>query len=350
MMRNIIGQTKSAFNLRNVMDDGKILLVNLSRGRTGDLNSKLLGMIFVMKFEAAAMSRADVPEEYRRDFCLYVDEFQNFSTDSFADILSQARKYHLNLIVANQFTTQLSEEIRDAVFGNVGSVITFRVGTNDSEFLAKQYAPVFDTDDLQFLPNFNTAVRMMIGGVPVQPFSMATMPQLGHPNPQLAEALKQLSSAKYGRPKATVADEIFKRLETQAVAPAGPPRPEGSFGSGFPAPVSPMARTSTAPVNPTAPKPQQSFLDEWLAKRKANLPVASSATPTVPPRIAVPSQPAAAPTENDLALPIAPPAIPVTAESSDREGEFKINRGDDAGSQDGEVQTVRIDKDGNLSY
>jgi type IV secretory pathway TraG/TraD family ATPase VirD4 len=116
MMRNIIGQPKSSFDLRQIMDEGKILLVNLSRGRTGDLNSKLLGMIFVMKFEAAAMSRADIPEEYRKDFCLYVDEFQNFSTDSFADILSQARKYRLNLIVANQFTTQLSEEIRDAVF------------------------------------------------------------------------------------------------------------------------------------------------------------------------------------------------------------------------------------------
>jgi hypothetical protein len=212
MMRNIIGQTKSAFNLREIMDEGKILLVNLSRGRTGDLNSKLLGMIFVMKFEAAAMSRADIPEDYRRDFCLYVDEFQNFSTDSFADILSQARKYHLNLIVANQFTTQLSEEIRDAVFGNVGSVVTFRVGTTDAEFLAKQFSPIFDIDDLQFLPNHNTAVRMMIGGVPVQPFSMATLPPLGSPNPQLADALKQLSAAKYGRPKATVASRPRLRL------------------------------------------------------------------------------------------------------------------------------------------
>lgn len=360
MMRNIIGQTKSAFNLRNVMDDGKILLVNLSRGRTGDLNSKLLGMIFVMKFEAAAMSRADVPEDYRRDFCLYVDEFQNFSTDSFADILSQARKYHLNLIVANQFTTQLSEEIRDAVFGNVGSVVTFRVGTNDSEFLAKQYAPVFDTDDLQFLPNYNTAVRMMIGGVPVQPFSMATMPQLGHPNPQLAEALKQLSSAKYGRPKATVADEIFKRLETHAVAPAGPPRPGGGFSSGFPAPApaAPTARASTGPLNPTAPKAQQSFLDEWLAKRKANLPAGSSAVPTAPQSssasrpVSAPRPVAERPTPEDsgLAKPLVPPATPVTSQSSDKEGEFKINRGDNADSQDNEVQTVRIDKDGNLSY
>src|SRR5262249_41195830 len=155
MMRNIIGQTKSSFNLRDIMDEGKILLVNLSRGRTGDLNSKLLGMIFVMKFQAAAMSRSDMPEEYRKDFCLYVDEFQNFSTDSFADILSEARKYHLNLIVANQFTTQLSDEIRDAVFGNVGTVVSFRVGTADAEFLEKQFRPIFDIDDLQFLPNAN---------------------------------------------------------------------------------------------------------------------------------------------------------------------------------------------------
>src|SRR3990172_6782401 len=193
MMRNIIGQTKSSFNLRQIMDEGKILLVNLSRGRIGDLNSKLLGMIFVMKFEVAAMSRADIPEEYRRDFCLYVDEFQNFSTESFADILSQARKYHLNLIVANQFTTQLTDEIRDAVFGNIGTVISYRVGTNDAEFLSKQFAPIFDADDMKRIPNFNAVVRMLIGGIPTQPFSMAAMPKLGKPNKKLMEALKQLS-------------------------------------------------------------------------------------------------------------------------------------------------------------
>ena len=242
-------------------------------------------MIFVMKFEAAAMSRADVPEEYRRDFCLYVDEFQNFSTDSFADILSQARKYHLNLIVANQFTTQLSEEIRDAVFGNVGSVVTFRVGTTDAEFLAKQFAPVFDIDDLQFLPNYNTAVRMMIGGVPVQPFSMATLPPLGDPNPQLADALKQLSAAKYGRPKAQVDSEISKRLATQApVRPGfgsgglngpslGGPSLPPAFGSNSafsPPPGRPISPSANPASPKTAPTSSPSFLDEWLAKRKPN--------------------------------------------------------------------------------
>ena len=231
MMRNIIGQTKSSFNLREIMDNKKILIVNLSKGRTGELNSKLLGMIFVMKFQAAAMSRANVDEEDRPAFSLYVDEFQNYSTDSFADILSEARKYGLNLIVANQFTTQLTDEIRDAIFGNVGTIVSFRVGTADAEFLAKQFAPVFDMDDLQKIPNYNTAVRMLIGGIPTQPFSMAILPYLGDPNKELGDALKQLSSAKYGRPKAIVEKEIFDRLSTPAVDPSGQQKP--NFGRSF---------------------------------------------------------------------------------------------------------------------
>src|SRR3989344_4748322 len=165
MMRNIIGQTKSAFDLRDIMDNKKILLVNLSKGRTGELNSKLLGMIFVMKFQAAAMSRANIPEEERVDFCLYVDEFQNFSTDSFATIMSEARKFRLNLVVANQFTTQLTEEIRDAVFGNIGTTIAFRVGQNDVESLSRYFQPMFDSDDLLRIPNYNTISRTLIKGV-----------------------------------------------------------------------------------------------------------------------------------------------------------------------------------------
>lgn len=345
MMRNIIGQTKSAFNLREVMDDGKILLVNLSRGRTGDLNSKLLGMIFVMKFEAAAMSRADIPEDQRRDFSLYVDEFQNFSTDSFADILSQARKYHLNLIVANQFTTQLSEEIRDAVFGNVGSVVTFRVGTTDAEFLAKQFAPVFDIDDLQFLPNYNTAVRMMIGGVPVQPFSMATLPPLGNPNPQLAGALKQLSAAKYGRPKAQVESEIFSRLETKALP--RPSNPFGELGPGRPnigpppAAYQPAAQTRSTP-SPKSPGSGSSFLDEWLAKRKQGI-----VGPTTPPSQSVnlPPPPKNQPPKQSSKQP-EKPAAPKLEAAVGKAGEFKIDR--TGAGQQGHI--VHIDREGNLSF
>jgi hypothetical protein len=266
MMRNIIGQTKSSFNLREIMDNKKILLVNLSKGRAGELNSKLLGMIFVMKFQAAAMSRASIPESERKDFCLYVDEFQNFSTDSFATIMSEARKYHLNLIVANQFTTQLSDEIRDAVFGNMGTIVSFRVGQNDVDSLSKYFQPLFDGDDLLRVPNYNTIVRTLIGGVPTQPFSMATMPPLGTPNPQLATALKQLSAAKYGRPKNKVETEIFKRLATKEEpksALGGPTAagPAAQYGSAF------AGAGPSAPQRP-APPGQGSFLDEWLNKRK----------------------------------------------------------------------------------
>lgn len=267
MMRNIIGQTRSAFDLRDIMDNKKILLVNLSKGRTGDLNSKLLGMIFVMKFQAAAMSRSDVPEDQRKDFCLYVDEFQNFSTDSFATIMSEARKFHLNLIVANQFTTQLTDEIRDAVFGNIGTIVSFRIGQNDVDSLSRYFQPLFDGDDLLRVPNFNAIVRTLVGGVPTQPFSMATLPPLGNPNPGLADALKQLSAAKYGKPRAVVEKTIFDRMTTKVL-----PKPMQSPmmpGTGLP---------TSQPVYGNAPPPSGrppasgSFLDEWMAKQRAGVP------------------------------------------------------------------------------
>lgn len=259
MMRNIIGQTKSSFNLREIMDEKKILLVNLSKGRTGELNSKLLGMIFVMKFQAAAMSRASIPESERVDFCLYVDEFQNFSTDSFATIMSEARKYHLNLIVANQFTTQLSEEIRDAVFGNMGTIVAFRVGQNDVDSLTKYFQPLFDGEDLLRVPNYNAVVRTLIGGVPTQPFSMTGLPPLGTARQGLGDALKQLSAAKFGRPKSVVEAEIFERLATKdegkPTAPMSPPRAGQMPSQAAPAP---------------APKQPASFLDDWLNKKQTN--------------------------------------------------------------------------------
>jgi hypothetical protein len=292
MMRNMIGQTKSAFDLRDVMDNKKILLVNLSKGRTGDLNSKLLGMIFVMKFQAAAMSRATIPESERVDFSLYVDEFQNFSTDSFATIMSEARKYHLNLIVANQFTTQLTDEIRDAVFGNMGTIVGFRIGQNDVDALSRYFQPIFDGDDLLRVPNYNTIIRTLVNGVPTQPFSMATLPPLGTPNDKLGDALKQLSAAKYGRPKAAVEEDIFKRMATKAEPVARP----------VAAPASPFAPTAAAPAPSArpaaAPKPAAagSFLDEWLAKR----PAAAPATPATSGAPAVGTPPVQAPTPSPV--------------------------------------------------
>jgi type IV secretory pathway TraG/TraD family ATPase VirD4 len=319
MMRTIIGQTKSAFDLRDIMDNKKILLVNLSKGRTGDLNSKLLGMIFVMKFQAAAMSRANIPEDERVDFALYVDEFQNFSTDSFATIMSEARKYHLNLLVANQFTTQLTDEIRDAVFGNMGTIVSFRVGQNDVDALTRYFQPTFDADDLLRIPNHNTITRTLIGGVPTQPFSMSMLPPLGSPNPKLAEALKQLSAAKYGRPRAQVEAEIADRLVTKLEPPSpyeglasGPGRPPftpaSSLGTSTPNP-SPFG----VPASSAAPAPKNSFLDEWLAKRKAITTSPQASSPTMP----TPVSPAVTPTMptmvNPSPLPIAPEPPTVSA-------------------------------------
>jgi hypothetical protein len=332
MMRNIIGQTKSSFNLRDIMDNKKILLVNLSKGRTGDLNSKLLGMIFVMKFQAAAMSRANIPESERVDFSLYVDEFQNFSTESFATIMSEARKYHLNLIVANQFTTQLTPEIRDAVFGNMGTIVSFRVGQNDVESLVQYFQPVFESEDLLRVPNYNTITRTLISGVPTQPFSMATLPPLGNPNMKLAEALKQLSSVKYGTPRAVVEKDIFARL---AVKPApvssfGAPGGATSAANRFGAPKSPTwAPNGTTQFDSHTPGPagmptaagntdarqsvtgSSSFLDDWLTKRKQTGPSHPSVAPaTRAPEPPVPRgepyTPAAAPIQPDPSLGSAP--------------------------------------------
>jgi hypothetical protein len=261
-MRNIIGQTKSGFNIEDVMNNKKILLVNLSKGRMGDLNSRLLGIIFVMKFQAAAMARANMPEEERQDFSLYVDEFQNFATDSFETILSEARKYRLSLVLGNQFMTQLKEELREAIIGNVGTTITGRIGITDAEIMVKRYAPVFDAEDLTKLPNYQSVAVAQIEGVPSAPFSMNWIAPLGQSNAQLSDALKRLSAAKYGRPRGQIEQEIFKRLTVEKVISA-PTTGRAQFGQGGP-------QTNQGQFRPAAPKPVggSSFLDEWLAKRK----------------------------------------------------------------------------------
>ncbi len=258
MMRNTIGQTKSGFNLRDIMDNKKILLVNLSKGKTGELNSQLLGMIFVMKFQAAAMGRADLPEDQREDFALYVDEFQNFATDSFESILSEARKYRLNLILANQFMTQLTDKIREAIIGNVGTVISGRIGTTDAELMVKRFAPTFDAEDLTRLPNYETIASVMINNVPSSPFSMSLIPPLGTPNPQLSDALKRLSAAKFGRPRAEAEREIFARL--RAGDDARDQRRKELLGN--------SPNPAGSKTGATGAGGGSSFLDEWLAKRQ----------------------------------------------------------------------------------
>ncbi len=211
-VRPIIGQVKSAFDFRKVMDEGKILLVNLSKGRVGDLNANLLGMIVVGKILMAALSRVDIAQEkHRRDFNLYIDEFQNFTTDSISTILSEARKYRLNLAIAHQFIAQLTEKIRDAVFGNVGSIVAFRVGAQDAEFLVKQFEPVFTENDLINIDNFNAYAKILINGATSKPFNIKTLPPEDG-NEELAEKIKELSRLKYGRDRQEVEEEILKRL------------------------------------------------------------------------------------------------------------------------------------------
>ncbi|MCL5017515.1 MAG: type IV secretion system DNA-binding domain-containing protein [Patescibacteria group bacterium] len=196
-MRPIISQSRSTLNFREIMDSGKILLVNLSKGRIGDLNASLLGMIIVGKILMAAFGRADIPLEKRKDFNLYIDEFQNFTTDSIVTILSEARKYRLNLIIAHQFIAQLQEKIRDSVFGNVGSIIAFRVGPNDAEFLEKQFSPIFTKNDLMNMDNFNAYVKIMINNETSKPFNIKTIPP-AKGNPAIREEIKNLSRMKYG--------------------------------------------------------------------------------------------------------------------------------------------------------
>ncbi|TSC82201.1 MAG: hypothetical protein G01um101420_505 [Parcubacteria group bacterium Gr01-1014_20] len=211
-MRPIIGQAKSAFNFRQVMDEGKILLVNLSKGRIGDINAGLLGMVITGKILMAALSRVDIADaSKRRDFNLYIDEFQNFTTDSISTILSEARKYKLSLTMAHQFIAQLTEKIRDAVFGNVGSQVVFRVGVQDADFLVKQFDPVFDLNDLISIDNFNAYVKILINGETSKPFNIKTLP-VESGNPEVAQSLKDYTRAKYGEDRQVIEADIYRRL------------------------------------------------------------------------------------------------------------------------------------------
>ena len=215
-MRPIIGQSKSAFNFRDVMDSGKILLINLAKGRIGDINANLLGMVFTGKILMAALSRVDVADsEKRRDFNLYIDEFQNFTTDSIATILSEARKYRLNLTMAHQFIAQLEDKIKNAVFGNVGSEIVFRVGVQDAEFLVKQFEPVFDQNDLLNIDNLNAYAKILINGQTSKPFNIRIGTTSWNGGDKvLAEKLKEYSRTKYGADRQAIEDDIYKRLRT----------------------------------------------------------------------------------------------------------------------------------------
>ncbi|MEI7604309.1 MAG: hypothetical protein WCJ19_04790 [bacterium] len=211
MMRNMLCQSSSSFDLRKVMDEGKILLMDFSKGMMGSENSEFLGLLMVPRILSAAMSRVDIPMSERRDFYLYVDEFQNFATEDFATILSEARKFRLNLIVAHQFIGQLTDKIKDAVFGNVGTLNVFRVGAEDAKFLTPQFAPIFDEKDLVNVENLNSYIKLLVGGVYPPPFSVNSSYKDPPANPNVRDAIIQLSRLKYGRDREAVEAEINAR-------------------------------------------------------------------------------------------------------------------------------------------
>lgn len=214
IIRNVVGQTKSTLDIEKIMNEGKILLVNVSKGKIGEDNSALLGAMLITKIQLAAMERVNLDPEDRRDFLLYVDEFQNFATDSFASVLSEARKYRLGLIVSHQYIGQLTQGtsgdfLRDAIFGNVGTTITFRVGAQDAEFLEKHYAPEITMQDLVNLPNHSVYMRLLVGGIATRPFSAATLPpfKIECP-PEMKQKIIDTTRRNYARPRAEVEEEI----------------------------------------------------------------------------------------------------------------------------------------------
>jgi len=221
VVRNIVGQPKSMLDLRFAMDKGKIIIVNLSKGRIGEDNSSLLGAMMITKFQLDAMSRADVPENERKDFYLYVDEFQNFATDSFATILSEARKYRLNLTMANQYIAQMPEEVRDAVFGNVGSLLSFQVGFDDAEYISKQYGEEVLPNDLVALSKYTSYMRLLIDGMPSKTFSLDTLepPSLIVEDGR-REKIVKVSRERYAQPREMVEDKILKWSATAKALPA----------------------------------------------------------------------------------------------------------------------------------
>ena len=265
IIRNIIGQPKSSFDIRKIMDEGKILVVNLSKGLIGEDNAAILGAFLVTKVQLAAMSRSDIENvDDRRPFYLYVDEFQNFATDSFAVILSEARKYGLNLTVANQYTSQMTEAVRDAVFGNVGTTISFRVSADDAPILSKQFEPVFEAQDLLNLNNRHFVVSMIINGEKTPAFSATTLSIPKPPNDLMPRIVKY-SRMTYARSRDEVEAEIRANIEAaekwkKDLSDSG--REAGSRGSEPKAPAE-------KPTYKFVPTPQQDFRKQKISPNQA---------------------------------------------------------------------------------
>ena len=268
LIRNIVGQVKSTIRIREIMDDQKILIMNLAKGGIGEDNSALLGAMMVTKVYLAAMERVDMEEHTRKDFYLYVDEFQNFATDSFSDILSEARKYRLNLTIAHQYIGQLmtdtSTKVRDAVYGNVGTIVCFRVGAQDAEFLEPEFTPQFIQQDLVNLPKWNVYLKLMINGVSSDPFSAGTLPPIDVLYERTGNAEKVLRSSRerYARPRQEIEDKIMRWT---GMAPGGDDDDEGGGGGGdVPEGEWQQARAKAKELTEGLPRPGQQGGGGWL--------------------------------------------------------------------------------------
>lgn len=209
VIRNMVAQVKSTIHIRQIMDENKIFIVNLSKGRIGEDNSRLLGGLLITKLQLSAMERVDIPEKERLDFYLYVDEFQNFAVESFAGILSEARKYRLCLTMAHQYIAQLTDEVREAVFGNVGTIITYRVGSPDGLYMEKEFAPRFLPEDIINLPKYNVYLKLLIDGVTSQPFSAITLPPISQ-RTNSSERVIRVSRERYANPRDVIEEKILK--------------------------------------------------------------------------------------------------------------------------------------------
>jgi energy-coupling factor transporter ATP-binding protein EcfA2 len=303
LIRNILGQSRSTINMREIMDTGKIFIVNLSKGKMGEDNSALLGAMIISRLQLAAMSRVDIPEERRRDFYMYVDEFQNFATDSFASILSEARKYRLSLTLAHQYIGQLvtndgNTKVRDAVFGNVGTIITFRVGAADGEFLEKEFMPEFLQNDLVNLAKANIYIKLMIDGVSSKPFSATTLPPHIQPLVSYKDIIIKNTREHYAVPRKIVDERIASEWNGQSDAILNE-----KLGRRDEKPLSQVLRPDTRAPSDARPR------DRYMPPRSAATP--SLPRTATPPASATPSE---RPTpQKTPAAPIATPATTIPA-------------------------------------
>ncbi|MCX6795772.1 MAG: type IV secretion system DNA-binding domain-containing protein [Candidatus Falkowbacteria bacterium] len=277
LMRNVIGQVKSSIDIRKIMDEGKILIMNLSKGRIGEDNSALLGAMMITKIQLAAMSRVDIAESERKDFYLYIDEFQNFSTDSFANILSEARKYRLNLIMAHQYIEQLGDTVKAAVFGNVGTLIVFRVGATDAEDLVKEFTPTFTEEDIVNLPKYEMYLRLMIDGITSNPFSARGLPPLRvEEKTGNTQKIIDVSREKYSSPRALVEERIMKWHESEEEDKEKELQEKKSFtkpgNQNFPPRNNyiPPSSVRTPPVYPPMQAPGLTAVNPAVSQEKSN--------------------------------------------------------------------------------